>query len=560
MQGQIDVLQPLGARTRAGLFLLSFFLMAYGQSALIWWLGPLAACCGFAMFWRMLLDYPRPLQRFGLGVVWFSMIQLVQFSWALMHPFPSFFGAYVFGSLWYGVQYGVFCLLITRERFAKPFFPFVLAACWTLIEWSRLLILSGSSWNPVGLMLTGNVYSLQMTSLIGIYGLSFFVTAINGLCLAWWIGTAPRFTSTCATAMIAFPFAFGGLHVGYHSYQKSHTNSPSINALLLQTSFPVAEWLAKFTPQEAFRLALQKWVRILELVKPYEGKDVDLILLPENVIPFAAYTPIYSHDNVKKVFAHVLGPDSLSALPDLESGSAMSVDTAQGKAWLVTNAYVAQALSNWMKANVVIGLEDRQDNGDGTSRSYTSAFYFTLSGDSQEKYDKRVLVPMGEYIPFAVIAPYLQDYGVHSSFTPGSAAKVIQCRGIPMGLSICYEETYGHLMRDNRLQGAQVLLNLTNDGWWPNSHLPHQHFEHSRPRAVEMGIPLVRACNTGYTCVVDSLGRSVASIDDTSRSGALLASIPLYHYSTLYAQTGDSIVIGTCVAIGSLFCLRRRRK
>lgn len=554
------VLAPLQRRKRAALFTTSLCLMAYGQSALLWWLGPIAACVGFALLWRLLFEYPRPIHRFWLGTAWFGTVQAIQLSWALMHPFPSFFGAYAFACFCYGVQFGLLCLLITPQRFSNVFFPFVLAACWTLWEWGRLFVLSGSSWNPVGLLLTGNHYSLQMASLIGVFGLSFWVTAVNGLYLRWWMGYSSKVVAYWTHAMIAFPFVFGALHIGYQTHRQSQSESQAtLTTLLLQTYFPVEEWLAQFTPQQAFRLALEKWIRVLQLVKPHANTGIDLIVLPENVIPFAAYSPIYAHDTVKKVFSHILGPESVSALPDLESGSALAVDTPQGKAWVVTNGYVAQGLANWMKANVVIGLEDRQPQPDGTTHSYTSAFYFTLTNPVQEKYDKRVLVPMGEYIPFAVVAPLLQQYGVHGSFTPGSQAKIIHCAGIPMGLSICYEETYGHLMRENRLQGAQVLINLTNDGWWPNSHLPHQHFEHARPRSVEMGIPLVRACNTGLTCVVDSLGRMVASIEDTRKEGALRAEIPLYHYQTLYSRIGDSAVISASFAIAALYFWRRKR-
>ena len=83
--------------------------------------------------------------------------------------------------------------------------------------------------------------------------------------------------------------------------------------------------------------------------------------------------------------------------------------------------------------------------------------------------------------------------------------------------SICMEEMYSFIVRGGRLLNADLLLNITNDGWYPNSRLPKQHFDHGRIRAVENGLPLVRACNTGVTGAVDALGREIASLKDDNK-------------------------------------------
>ena len=513
----------------------SWLIVALGQPAWIWWLGPLSASIGFALMWQVALKIPSPLYRFGLGTAWFAAVQLIQFSWALSHPFAYIYIAYGLACLAYGMQFGLLCLVLTPERLARPLFPFQMAAIWTLLEWSRLFILSGSSWNPVGLALTGSTFSLQTVSLYGVYGLSFLVIAVNAYCLKLFQRPSSLYAKTFFALILAFPYLFGALHLAYH--QRADKEGQTLSALLVQPSFPVEEWLAPFSLKEGAEVALGEWEQIIQLLKPHSHEHHHLILLPENSVLFPAYAPVYSYEQVAGLFEKTLGGDHF--LPELETGAALAVDTPKGKLWMVTNAYIAQAIANWMQTSFIVGLEDREADPSGAAIISSSALHFAADNLQQEKYNKRVLVPFGEYVPFAIFANYVKEYGITGSFTPGTAARVINCQNIKVGFSICYEETFGHLMRDNRLEGADVLLNLTNDGWYPESRLPYQHFEHARPRTVEMGIPLLRACNTGFTCAVDSLGRTVASLNTLDQAGILKVSVPLYHYQTLYARFGD---------------------
>jgi apolipoprotein N-acyltransferase len=120
-------------------------------------------------------------------------------------------------------------------------------------------------------------------------------------------------------------------------------------------------------------------------------------------------------------------------------------------------------------------------------------------------------------------------------------------------------------MRENRLKGAQILLNLTSDAWYPNSRLAQQHFDHARLRTVENGIALLRACNTGITGGVDSLGRVVKILGENAEnpeviSDALYIEVPLYHYQTLYAQFGDTLIIGfAAIFVFLSICLKNMR-
>ena len=166
---------------------------------------------------------------------------------------------------------------------------------------------------------------------------------------------------------------------------------------------------------------------------------------------------------------------------------------------------------------------------------------------------------MGEFIPFEWCRIILSRYGISSSMTPGTHAQVFEGAKAVVGLSICYEEAYGGIMRENRKLGADVLVNMTNDAWFPNSILPQQHFTHARLRTVENGVPLLRSCNTGVTVALDSLGRVVKQFGDNAEDpewlgGCLAAGVSMTQYNTLYMLWGDGFVL-TLSALFLTLCL-----
>lgn len=519
------------------LFFLSLAIVALGQPANFPYLGPITAICGFALFWRILLDFPAAKRRFLLGTVWYTSIILIQFSWMLTHPFKYIYFLYpLLALLLYGLQWGLICLYITPKHVTRPLFPLFIAAFWTCLELSRLFVLTGTSWNPAGLFLATNPYSLQMASWVGIYGMSFWVMLTNAVILqAFWINPSLR-TWLCALCTCLFPYLLGISTFFYHDAKRQEA-APTLNILLVQTGFPIEEWLPQWSAQEAIELTLMEWQAILKQIAPYKGRAVDLLVLPENVVPFGARTPLFRHDLIVKLFTSTFGEQAERYLPTLSLPDARSVHMDAGEVWVVSHSYILQGIANWLHAGVVAGLEDRVVL-EGRVQHTASAFYYIPHSTEVEKYDKQILVP-GEYTPFAFLAPFLKEYGIHDSFAAGKAAKLFFCKGSAFGLSICYEEIYGNVMRANRLLGSEMLVNVTNDGWYPGPGLSQQHFSHALLRTVEMGIPLVRATNTGVTASVSSLGGIIDQIESLDTPGVLLTTVPLYHYTTLYTYIGD---------------------
>jgi apolipoprotein N-acyltransferase len=559
---------PLTKLQQALLLLLSFIIVGFGQPAWSWPCSILASVIGYALFWRVLLGYSRGTHRFWLSTFWFFAVQLVQFSWVISHPYIYIYGVYFATAFVFGLQFGVIGLLINPQQVGKLPRLAAIAGLWVILEWTRLFILTGISWNPAGIALTANLLSLQMASLWGIYGLSFWVIFVNLLALkAFGAGLNPRFAALWLLAA-ALPYVYGGIHLNVHDHymaQKQKEGHPSFNAVLVQTAFPVEETLPFVDNKQLIAYIHNEWRQILTITKQHIGKSTDLIVLPEFTVPCGTYTPVFPYEVVKSSFEEILGPQSVQALPALTDPLAYQVNTKNGPLWMVSNAFWLQGIANIFQADVIAGLEDAEDI-DKQRNYYSSAQFFHPTSKDEPvvvtRYEKRVLVPMAEYIPFTFLKTLAAAYGIQSSFTPGTEAKLFNHHKLPLGVSICYEETFGHLIRENRQLGAELLVNLTSDVWYPNSRLPQQHLDHARLRTVENGIPLIRACNTGITCGLDSLGRMIAVLGDNPEqrewlSDSLHLAVPTYTYHTLYSRVGDLLILGISL-ISVLFFLRFR--
>jgi len=195
------------------------------------------------------------------------------------------------------------------------------------------------------------------------------------------------------------------------------------------------------------------------------------------------------------------------------------------------------------------------------TRAYNSIYVIDHDGSILSVYDKVHLVPFGEYLPFQ---DSLERLGlmaltkVRGGFIPGSRRRSLNVPRAPNFVPlICYEVIFpGEAVAAGERPGW--MLNLTNDGWFGASAGPYQHFQQARLRAIEEGLPLVRAANTGISAVVDPLGRVQASLPLGSE-GVLDASLPAALPPTPYARLGDSPA-GMLVALALLLVMRARRR
>ena len=188
----------------------------------------------------------------------------------------------------------------------------------------------------------------------------------------------------------------------------------------------------------------------------------------------------------------------------------------------------------------------------GHRRPRNSLFALTGGGQVVGIYDKWHLVPFGEYQPDWFPLPIQVVPG--GGFAPGPGPRTLALPGLPpVGPLICYEAIFpGQIVQPGTRPG--LLVNVTNDAWFGNSAGPRQHFAAARTRAVEEGLPLLRAANTGISAVIDARGRVVARLG-LDRAGSVVAPIPGALPATLFARFGLILPFGMalgCAAAGIL--------
>jgi apolipoprotein N-acyltransferase len=196
--------------------------------------------------------------------------------------------------------------------------------------------------------------------------------------------------------------------------------------------------------------------------------------------------------------------------------------------------------------------------------AFNSVYVIDHHGSILASYDKLHLVPFGEYLPFQDLlerAGFAQLVDIPGGFLPGAQRRILAVPGAPGMLPlICYEVIFpGEAVPAG--ERPSWLLNLTNDAWFGTSVGPYQHFQQARVLAIEEGLPLIRAANSGISAVVDPLGRIMAALP-LGQDGLLDAGLPRAGKVTIYARTGDLLFLTAVVGalIGSLFFRLKRER
>jgi apolipoprotein N-acyltransferase len=193
-------------------------------------------------------------------------------------------------------------------------------------------------------------------------------------------------------------------------------------------------------------------------------------------------------------------------------------------------------LSTTSGVPLLVGTVDA--DGAGGKELRNTAFLVTERG-IVERYDKIHLVPFGEYVPLSGVIGFVRDWAEFiSELTPGSRAVVFPGPPAPFGVVICYEGIFPALVRRFVQNGARLLVNMTNDGWFGATSGPFQHLAMYPLRAVEHRTAVVRAANTGISAYIAPSGRIVRTMGLFAR-GNLIASVPLRTRQTLYTRFGD---------------------
>lgn len=532
-------------------YLGSLIIVALGQpDRFIAW--PLLSYSGgFLTLFLCLFTLSQRWIRLVVGFFWMLGVQLYQLDWLATTTYhgKGILIVYLLLSAGIACQFALLTLFFPPSHRSFSWIRVgAIASFWTLFEISRLYYLCGFPFNPVGLVMSCDPHLMQSASLLGIYGCTFWVIWVAAVGAKGWRAYSPP-VIFCWGILLFLPVVFGKWQINRH--EKGMQHGGRLQVALVQTGLEVEQKWSFPDQEETYVEPFEQWRQIFSHLTSLERDSWDLIVLPEVALPGDAHEPklLYS-----EAVAQIIQRND--RLPPLAFPYAARGEKGE---WWVSHAWMAQAMANLFKSEVVVGLLDYDEK---KQESYNSAFHFVPFRTGIHRYEKRVLVPLAEYLPLPMMKSFLEKYGITSFFTPGRQAKVFTGR-VPLSVSICYEEGFSHLMREGRLLGAKLFVNVTNDGWFPKSRLPKEHFHLGRLRSVENGVPIVRACNTGITAAVDSLGRVQGVLNDVDANGITLQGVvacglPLYTYSTLYAKFGDHLIVLLSVLILLTFTLYRK--
>ena len=512
-------------------------IVGLGQPAWCSVLGSAAAIAGYAIFWVSLEKLEKNKHRFLASFAWYFMVQLIQLSWLPSIKYQGLYIILVYALLcgMLGLQFAFLTKFLFMKNLSKFSSSLSIAATAVLLEWSRLFIFCGFSFNFFGMALAWSVPSMQLASVFGVLGLSFVVILTNCEVYRFFkLGYQLKNLFICLF-LVALPYLYGLVSL---SFENKKGGDP-ICVLLVQTGLSPSEKLPMTQYIKEFISPYNQWEIIFSLCDKYKNLKKDLIVLPENVVGFGMDQCIYSFDRVKKI-CEKLDPSMSKSFPEL---SYPFGEFKNGR-WFVSNAFWVKTLSNFTQSEVVAGLDHTDSK---SNKHYNAAFSFSKDTDCCQRYEKQVLLPLAEMLPSKHLRRLTEIYGISDFFTPGAEPKLL-ARHLKVGVSICVEETFPEIMRQFKLAGAKILANITNDGWYPATNLPLQHFSHSRLRAVENGLPLVRACNTGVTSVIDHKGRlssmlKFESWSERASPSALYEKVNTKSSFTLYPLWGDSGIV-----------------
>jgi apolipoprotein N-acyltransferase len=392
---------------------------------------------------------------------------------------------------------------IRRALVAAPFL-------WVAVELARTRI-TAFPWELLGYSQTANFALTRIATLVGVYGLSFEILLVNSVFAAALLAPKAQRKRLLLAAFLAVAILQAGQLLAPPAAAADHT------ALLVQPDIPIlagAMWT-----KEYFQDTLRDLTALsLHPAGEKSDKRYDLIVWPESPSPFYTNDPLFR--------------DGVSAL------------ARQSRTWVVAGS---------------IGITPGLPSGGGSTQIFNSAALVSPQGEWIGRYDKVHLVPFGEYLPFPQLFAFAGGLTKEvGEFQRGVSRAPLDAGGQRLGMFICYESIFPDEVRQGPLQGAQVLVNISNDGWYGDSGAWKQHLEQTEMRAIENDRWLLAATNTGMTAAIDPYGRIVENTPRKIRT-ALAAPYALASGTTFYTRHGDwfaylcAIISGVALLIRFVF-------
>ena len=396
----------------------------------------------------------------------------------------------------------------------------------TVSEWLRGYLLTGFPWNAYGYALSEPLVLAQIASVIGLWGLTFLTVAIFAspavLIDGASRGRRPWIAPAAALATLLALGIFGAIRL-------SQQPTTMVSHVKLRIMQPNLQQDVKFN-YSAKQAVMQKYLALSDRATGPAStgvRDASILIWPESAFPFFLTREA----------------DAMAQIADLLPKGTV----------LITGA---------------VRVPDDAPTGVPVTRAYNSIYVIDHDGSILSIYDKTHLVPFGEYLPHQ---DWMEKLGfsqltkMQGGYIPGRRRRPLDIPNAPRALPlICYEAIFpGNVAEAGDRAGW--IVNLTNDGWFGISTGPYQHLQQARLRAIEEGLPVVRAANTGISAVIDPMGRIVAKLG-LGIEGVLDASLPAAIAPTIYAQITNNAgripgdPAAAMVTIALIFVVWRRVK
>lgn len=572
---------PWPAAALATIVLLSLAFAPFDQ----WYLG-YVALAGWTV---MVVTGPRTRRTLLIAWAVGALYWAVTLYWLWWITLVGYFALVFYLSL-YWLAAGA--LLRTARRRGIPM-VIALPIFWVALEYARAYVISGFPWFFLAQTQYRVTELVQIASVTGQYGLSFFVAMVNGAVadtVLWWSGGKKEHAFRWRVMPAAGLCAVTAASLVVYGHLAVHAAGPAVASEsatatvgIVQRAYPISLQSPGTPSEEVFDRHYRDSLELIERAAA-EQHELDLLCWPETMLPggvnaellerdpldltddeiFAFFSDVLKIPNPRGDLREIFGRfrdvrikyeemmtrlADLAGCPVLAGGLTYHLDpesAAPGRMWVVRN----------------------------------SALLFEPGLGNTGYFAKMQLVPFSEYVPFKRSLP-----GVHKflrgfvppvmtqldsgkapyrfAFTPSAPASVEGKEQVRFGAPICYEGTFARVCRDlvygpDRQKKADVLVNISNDGWfvWPESREgtteQAQHLSHYVFRAVENRVPVVRVVNTGISGVIDSNGRiqevaggSPENLDASVMAEAtLIAGITLDTRSSLYSLVGDVFAQG----------------
>ncbi len=389
-----------------------------------------------------------------------------------------------------GLYHGFFGWLIAvlagpgrDDRRALVAAPFL----WVAVELARTRI-TGFPWNLLGVSQVDNVALGRIAGWTGVYGISFEILLVNVAFAAAFLVPRQKRSAMLVASLAAAAVLQAGQLVEPPAIKADRS------ALLVQQNIPVeADWTPAY-----FQQTLTDLTSLTTKSVAGAATKVDLVVWPESPAPF--------FDN------------------DQRFRSAAGEMARQTRAWTVAGE---------------VGSGPSRTTADSMPALFNAAGLISPDGQWMARYDKAHLVPFGEYLPFPSLFSFAggltEEVG---RFQHGTSRAPLNAGGEALGVFICYESVFPDEVRQFAKNGAQVFVNISNDGWYGDSGAYAQHFNQTRMRAVENDRWLLSATDTGVTASIDPMGRVAARLPRKQRT-ALVAPYSTIDGTTVYTRYGD---------------------